>query len=96
MTDRKPPQTEIIPDNDLKTEDIYFYRVILFNDSVNDFDHVEDCLIKICFKNKKEAKKIALEAHNNGKAVCFTGSSEECETVAEKLSLEQLTVSVTK
>ncbi|MBX9852195.1 MAG: ATP-dependent Clp protease adaptor ClpS [Cytophagaceae bacterium] len=42
----------------------------------------------------KEAKKIALEAHNNGRAICFVGSLEECETVADKLSAENLTVSI--
>jgi ATP-dependent Clp protease adaptor protein ClpS len=73
---------------------IYSHHVLLFNDDVNSFDHVEDCLMKICFKTKHEAKKIALEAHEKGKAVCYKGSMEECETVGEKLSSEKLTVEV--
>ncbi len=36
---------------------IYSHHVVLFNDDVNSFDHVEDCLMKICFKTKHEAKK---------------------------------------
>ncbi len=73
---------------------IYSHHVILFNDEVNSFDHVEDCLMRICFKTKHESKKIALEAHEKGKAVCYKGSLEECETVGEKLSSQKLTVEV--
>lgn len=79
---------------EVKYNAIYFHFVILFNDSVNEFSHVENCLMKICFKSKKEAKQIAIEAHTNGKAICFLGSPEECETVAEKLTTERLTVSI--
>jgi len=74
--------------------DIYGRKVILFNDEKNSFDHVEDCLMRICYKNKREAKRIALEAHNNGRSVCYEGSSEECETVSERMAIENLTVSL--
>ncbi|MCU0825645.1 MAG: ATP-dependent Clp protease adaptor ClpS [Leptospira sp.] len=77
-------------------ESIYLHSVILFNDSINEFSHVESCLMKICFKTKKEAKRIAIEAHTNGKAVCFLGSPEECETISEKLTNERLTVSISR
>lgn len=73
---------------------VYAHHVILFNDDVNSFDHVEDCLIRICFHAESEAHKIALEAHNKGQAICYKGSFEECETVGEKLSGEGLTVEV--
>lgn len=77
-----------------RIDNIYEHKVILFNDEVNSFDHVEDCLMRICFKSQKEAKRIALEAHNKGKAICYEGSIEVCETVAEKMAEERLTVSV--
>jgi ATP-dependent Clp protease adapter protein ClpS len=77
-----------------RIDNIYEHKVILFNDDVNPFDHVEDCLMRICFKSKNEAKKIALEAHNKGKAICYEGSIEACETVAEKMGDEKLTVSL--
>jgi ATP-dependent Clp protease adapter protein ClpS len=89
-----------LPDSDIeeltkdKLQNIYFQRVILYNDAINEFNHVEDCLMKICFKSKREAKRIAIEAHSKGKAICFIGSQEECETVAEKLGSERLTVSI--
>lgn len=77
-----------------RIDNIYEHKVILFNDDVNPFDHVEDCLMRICFKSKNEAKRIALEAHNKGKAICYEGSIEACETVAEKMGDEKLTVSL--
>lgn len=75
-------------------EDVYGRKVILYNDEFNSFEHVEQCLQKFCFKSRNEARKIALEAHNRGKAVCYKGSFEECETVAAKMAEQNLTVSV--
>jgi len=75
-------------------EEVYGKKVILYNDNHNSFDHVEFCLMKICFKTQDQARKIALEAHTKGKAVCYRGSFEECETVAEKMAEEDLTVSL--
>ena len=36
----------------IKNDNIYSNKVILFNDNVNSFDHVEDCLINICKHEK--------------------------------------------
>lgn len=83
-------ETEVIT----RIDNIYEHKVILFNDEINSFEHVEDCLMKICFKSKKDAKRIALDAHNKGKAICYEGSNEACETVAEKMGEEMLTVAV--
>ncbi|XDD53230.1 ATP-dependent Clp protease adaptor ClpS [Leptospira sp. WS4.C2] len=90
MTEQNQPSTF----EEIKThfDSVYFYFVILFNDSIHEFSYVEDCLMKLCFKTKKDAKKIAMEAHTNGKAVCFQGSMEECETVAENMTTANLTV----
>jgi len=89
-----PPITEEEQKINLKNDNIYSNRVILFNDSVNTFDHVEDCLVNICKHEKSKAKKIAKEAHDKGKAVCYTGSLEVCELIAEKMAEKGLTVTV--
>ncbi|HMV77243.1 MAG TPA: ATP-dependent Clp protease adaptor ClpS [Leptospiraceae bacterium] len=73
---------------------IYRHRVVLYNDDINSFDHVIECVMTICGKNEEEAFKITLEAHEKGKSVCFDGSIEACETVAEKMGIENLTVSL--
>ena len=38
--------------------------------------------------------KCAKEAHDKGRAVCYTGSMEVCELIAEKMGEKGLTVSV--
>lgn len=78
----------------IRNDNIYSNKVILFNDNVNSFDHVEDCLINICKHEKAKARKITLEAHNKGRAVCFTGSMEVCESISENLGAEGLTVTI--
>ena len=50
--------------------------------------------VLVISSKKSKAKKIALEAHNKGKAVCFTGSMEVCESISEKLGAEGLTVTL--
>ncbi|MBM9545943.1 ATP-dependent Clp protease adaptor ClpS [Leptospira sp. 201903074] len=90
MTEQNQPST--FEETETQFDSVYFYFVILFNDSIHEFSYVEDCLMKLCFKTKKDAKKIAMEAHTNGKAVCFQGSMEECETVAENMTNANLTV----
>jgi ATP-dependent Clp protease adapter protein ClpS len=75
-------------------DSIYGHKVVLYNDDVNPFDHVEECLIKICFKSEQQSKEIAFEAHTKGKAVCYEGSLEVCETVLELMSEQNLTVSL--
>lgn len=73
---------------------IYQKKVILHNDDYNSFDHVIECVMTICHKSQREAETITWEAHTNGKAVCYEGSLETCETVAQKMDNENLTVSV--
>ncbi|MEM7179322.1 MAG: ATP-dependent Clp protease adaptor ClpS [Spirochaetota bacterium] len=76
------------------TKDVYGSGVMLYNDNFNTFEHVEDCLRRICYKSLEEAQRIAMEAHSKGKSLCYKGSMEECETVWEKMSIEGLTVSL--
>ncbi len=78
----------------VREENIYSHFVTLYNDDYNTFEHVENCLMKICGMSLLQAKKTALKAHTRGSAVCYKGSLEACETVAEKLSAQNLTVSV--
>lgn len=89
-----PPRIKEDVETSNITENIYNKFVILFNDNVNSFEHVEQCLMNICKKNKAEAESIAWEAHSNGKAECYRGSIEACEHVAEKMGQEQLTVEI--
>lgn len=86
--------TEVIEESITSVDNVYNHIIILFNDNVNSFYHVADCLIKICKKTEEEALRITMEAHETGKSVCYNGSLEECETVGENLAEQGLTVSI--
>lgn len=89
-----PELLEDIEEVALKDDNVYKHKVILFNDDFNTFDHVERCLMEICFLTSEQAQKLTFQIHHNGKGVCYQGSLEACETVAEKLTAQDLTVSV--
>lgn len=61
------------------------WNVILLNDDWHTFDEVIAQLIKATGCSPQKALEIALEAHNNGEAICFTGHRERCEHVASVL-----------
>lgn len=64
--------------------------VILYNDEINSFSDVFEKLIKITEKNPNICQRIMFEAHTNGKSIVHFGSIEECETICNKLILENL------
>ncbi len=71
------------------------YKVILINDEVNTFDHVEICLIKyIPGMTRSKAQALALETHNQGLAVVWVGPREQAELYYELLKQEGLTTSI--
>ncbi|MCL4537536.1 MAG: ATP-dependent Clp protease adaptor ClpS [Nitrospirae bacterium] len=61
------------------------WNVILLNDDWHTFDEVILQLIKAIRCNAQKASEIALEVHNTGEAICYTGPKERCEHVASIL-----------
>lgn len=53
------------------------HEIILYNDDVNTFDHVIDCLVKICEHTYIQAEQCAYIVHYSGKCVVKTGLLEE-------------------
>lgn len=68
------------------------WNVILLNDDWHTFDEVIAQLMKATGCSPSKALEIALEAHNKGEAICFTGHKERCEHVA--LILEEIDLGV--
>ena len=66
-------------------------RLILYNDDVNTFDHVIECLIRYCQHTEHQAEQCALIVHYNGKCQVKEGDFEELHVLKEKLESEQLT-----
>lgn len=70
------------------------YCVILHNDDINSFEHVINCLIKICNKTSKQAQSIAFTVHNNGKCEVMVGDKTEMTKISNQLNIRRLTSSV--
>lgn len=70
------------------------YRVILYNDDFHSMDEVALQLQKATGCDLETAINIMLEAHMQGRAVCYRGAREECHRVARILREIRLQVEV--
>lgn len=70
------------------------YKVILYNDEVNTFDWVIECLIDICKHDELQAEQCALLVHYKGKAVVKVGGIEEMKNICEALCNRDLAAAV--
>ena len=61
------PQTEATTELEKKIVEVK--QIILYNDDGNTFDHVIECLIKICKHESEQAEQCAYIVHYKGK--CF-------------------------
>ena len=69
-------------------------RLILWNDDINTFEHVINCMMKYLDYTEAQAEKIAWEVHTKGKCAVLEGSFTEMEIYRKILKQEGLTVSV--
>ncbi len=70
------------------------WNVILLNDDWHTFDEVILQLMKATHCTKQKAEEIAWEAHTKGEALCYSGSRERCEHVAQILEEIKLGVRI--
>ncbi len=70
------------------------YKVLLYNDDVNTFDWVIECLIDICKHDELQAEQCALLVHYKGKAIVKVGGIEEMKTICEALCDRDLAAAV--
>lgn len=70
---------------DLLELEVESYKVILYNDDVNTFDWVIECLVEICSHDPLQAEQCALLVHFKGKAVVKTGELTEMQDICQAL-----------
>ncbi|TRX62972.1 ATP-dependent Clp protease adaptor ClpS [Carboxylicivirga sp. M1479] len=71
------------------------YRTLtLHNDDNNSFDHVIDVLCEICEHDAIQAEQCAFLTHYTGSCNIKTGSFDDLLPLKEKLSEEQLLVTI--
>jgi len=52
-------------------------EIVLYNDDVNTFDHVINCLIFACEHTPEQAEQCSIIVHYKGKSTVKTGEYEE-------------------
>lgn len=70
---------------DVLVADVPAYKVILYNDDVNTFDWVIECLIEICKQDGIQAEQCALLVHFKGKANVKSGNFTEMQRICQAL-----------
>ena len=88
------PDTVEQPDTDLLVDDDTDKRIILFNDDVNTFDFVIECLIEICEHDPHQAEQCAYLVHYKGKCDVKRGSFEDLKPRCEELVRRGLTAEI--
>lgn len=68
--------------------------LLLFNDDVNTFDHVIECLTRICKHEPLQAEQSALIVHYKGKCVVKTGDHSELAAMCQALCDEGLSAAL--
>jgi ATP-dependent Clp protease adaptor protein ClpS len=65
-------------------------ELILYNDDVNTFDHVIECLVRICKHQEEQAEQCALIVHFKGKCMVKKGDRSELSAMCQALCDEGL------
>ncbi len=59
--------------------------IVLYNDDVNSFEHVIDCLIKYCEQSPEQAEQCATIVHHKGKYAVKHGDYDTLRPIYEAL-----------
>jgi len=78
----------------IKNEDTY--KLILWNDDVNDMGHIIKSLSDICKLSNEDCVSVMFEAHKNGKAVAKSGSYDEMVNMKDALNVRKINATVEK
>ena len=75
-------------DVEVLEEEVYLNDLIVYNDDINTFDHVIQCLVEICGHETLQAEQCTLIIHYKGKCGVKRGEYQElrpmCEGLLEK------------
>lgn len=85
---------KIQEDVDVLEKEVNLHEIILFNDDVNTFDFVIDCLIEICDHTAEQAEQCALLVHYKGKCAVKTGEYDELKPRCTQLLTRGLSAEI--
>lgn len=76
------------------TENSEIHEIILYNDDINTFDHVIDCLVSICDHTPIQAEQCTLIVHYKGKCSVKSGTLFDLKPRLKKLIAADLTAEI--
>lgn len=79
--------SEALPELELYTKQVIEqdYKLVIYNDDVNTFDHVIENLVKICGHGATQAEQLAVIIHYKGKATVKAGPIEPLSKMCYRL-----------
>jgi ATP-dependent Clp protease adaptor protein ClpS len=69
-------------------------KIILYNDNVNTFEHVIECLIKYCKHTSEQAEQCTTIIHYKGKCAVKSGGRKDLEPILQALLENGLTAEI--
>ena len=80
--------------SDVSIEDLLNSKLIVYNDDVNSFQWVIECLCKYCKHTPEQAEQCAMLIHNKGKCSVKSGTKKELTPIKDALLDAGLTASI--
>ncbi|MGV8946628.1 MAG: ATP-dependent Clp protease adaptor ClpS [Lutibacter sp.] len=90
MSTKRKIQEEV----DVLEKEVNQHEIVLFNDDVNTFDFVIECLIEICEHTAEQAEQCALLVHYKGKCAVKTGEYNELKPRCTQLLTRGLSAEI--
>ena len=87
-------RTEIQEKRKVLEKTVSKHCLVLYNDDVNTFDHVINCLIRICSHELIQAEQCAWLVHQKGRCKIKNGSVNELRAMCEALLENGLTAQI--
>ena len=79
------PETEVLEFTDVATVEVTVYKLVVFNDDINTFDHVISTLCNVCGHSPEQAEQCATIIHYKGKCVVKTGDWEKMAGMRQQI-----------
>jgi ATP-dependent Clp protease adaptor protein ClpS len=92
----KNNSTEVSEEVSVEVKEEKGHHIILFNDDVNSFEHVIECLVKYCKHNPIQAEQCATIVHYNGKCSVKIGDVDTLLPINNALLENQLSSEIQK
>jgi len=89
-------EVEVAPEEEVEVieQKDNFHQIILFNDEVNTFDFVIECLIEVCEHAPEQAEQCTFLVHHKGKCEVKTGPITDLKPRCKELLRRGLTAEI--